>query len=188
MLRIYSHPFFNHRCLSRSWKPTLQLSPLPFSGGLRPVHSGKDTWEPLSMATQLGARSTKSRGRGEWGHTGCLVIPIGRSNPGGGGGTSQTWWYQSPWEWWEEMGAADTPSKEFCWRTKCKEDRANDCYHVKEELFSCFRFFFFFLNTGSLGFSLFVCFITFGLSFSMWNLNSPTRDGIQPPALAAWSL
>ena len=46
-------------------------------------------------------------------------------------------------------------------------------------------FFFFFLNTGSLGFSLFVCFITFGLSFSMWNLNSPTRDGIQPPALAA---
>ena len=47
------------------------------------VDCGRDTWDPLSMATRLEARSTKGRGRGEWGHTGCLLIPIGRSHRGG---------------------------------------------------------------------------------------------------------
>ena len=47
------------------------------------VDCGRDTWESLSMATWLEARSTKGRGRGEWGHTGYLVIPVGRSHPGG---------------------------------------------------------------------------------------------------------
>ena len=35
------------------------------------------------MATQLEARSTKGGGRGERGHTGCLLISVGRSHPGG---------------------------------------------------------------------------------------------------------
>ena len=51
MLCICSHPFFSHRCLSLSWKPTLQLAPSPYSGELRPVHSCRDTKEPLSIAT-----------------------------------------------------------------------------------------------------------------------------------------
>ena len=45
--------------------------------------------------------------------------------------------------------------------------------------------FFFFFNTGFGWCFLFVCFGTFVLFFSMWNLSSTTRDGIQPPALAA---
>ena len=44
-------------------------------------------------------------------------------------------------------------------------------------------FFFFTLAFG--GCFLFVCFGTFGLIFNMWDLSSTTRDGIQPPALAA---
>ena len=45
--------------------------------------------------------------------------------------------------------------------------------------------FFFSLNTGFWGCFWFVSFGTFGLFFSMWNLSSTARDGIQPPALAA---
>ena len=187
MLCIYSHPFFNYRCLSLCWKPTLQLAPLPFSGGLQPVYSGRDTEEPLSDATQWGAGQQRTQeGLSEvtqdalWSLLEGVIL-------GERAGTSQSWWYQSPSEGWKEVGAADTPSEEFLWNSKWKEDRAHDCYHVKEELFRCFRVFFFF-NTGFGWCFLFVCFGTFVLFFSMWNLSSTTRDGIQPPALAAWSL
>ena len=186
MLCICSHPFFRHRCLSLSWKPTLQLAPPPFSGGLQPVHSCRDTKEPLSIATQWGTGQQRAEeGLSEvtqdalWSLLAGVIL-------GERAGTSQSWWYQSTWERWEEVGAADTPSEEFCWKTKCKEARVHDCYHFNEELFPCFRFFFFY--TGFWGCFWFVSFGTFGLFFSMWNLSSTTRDGIQPPALAVWSL
>ena len=154
MLCICSHPFFNHRCLSLSWKPTLQLAPLPFSGGLRPVHSGRDTWEPLSIATQWKAGQQRAEeGLSEvrqdslWSLLAGVILEERA-------GTSQNWWYQPSWEWWEEVGAADTPSEEFCWKTKWKVDQAPDCYHVSEELFPSFRFYF--LNTGFWG-VFFIC-------------------------------
>ena len=143
MLCICSHPFFNHRCLSLSWKPTLQLAPLPFSGGLWPVHSGRNTREPLSIATQWGAGQKRAKkGLSEvtqdalWSLLAGVILEERA-------GTSQNWWYQPRWEWWEEVGAADTPSEEFCWKTMCKDDQAHDCYHVNEELFPSFRFYFF---------------------------------------------
>ena len=55
----------------------------------------------------------------------------------------------------------------------------------KKTCFVVLGFFFFLIKKhGFLGCFLLVCFINYGLSFNMWNLSSPTRDGIQPPALA----
>ena len=97
MLCIYSHPFFNHRCLSFSWKPTLQLAPPSFSGGLRPVHSGRDTREPLSIATQWGAGQQRAEeGLSEvtqdasWSLMAGVIL-------GERGGTSLTQWHCCHW-------------------------------------------------------------------------------------------
>ena len=129
---------------------SLSLSPenLPYSWLLCPsqVNCGMSTQaetlkSPYPLPQNEG-QIKKGRGRAEWGHTWCLVILVGRSHPGREVWDQPDLMVSIPLR--EEVGAADTPCEEFCWKTKCKEAGVHDCYHVHEELFRCFRIFFFF--------------------------------------------